>query len=587
LRARSPQCTHITRKRSVYQYRRRLPAPHSGEVMLSLGTKLYREAEHRAALLDETFSRVWERVVGMSGGLAEVKRVVREYLRDALETDLEWRATRRPGRALFTNAHEDLHNTVNDVDLDILDSLISDAREALERRDFRSVRSTADALLKDNRLSEDDRNLLSLGLLEANLKYLLEARQRSLGQVSMVLDVGPEPPSVPPATPFSPASPVPPSPANAPAFSELVADFVAWREKSGVRGHTLAQDRPTLRFFQELAGDRPVNTYGRGDVTRFLSKIQEFPASYGKSPADHDRSAAEIIARANEANAKRVSAKTAKRHLSVLSRFFKFCVDQGYISMAQATELTVKHEFSGGSGPARNQRDAWTIEELKTLFASPVWTGCHPFFRSQPGPTVIRDAKFWLPLLALFHGSRLEEFADMRRQDVGKDGDVWFVSITDEERRLKNENALRNVPLHPEVIRMGFLEYIEKIAPNPADPLFPDIEPQGPDAKRGPRITRWFVNYRREIGIYRSGVAMHAFRHTANTRLRDRITDFQQERQVAYMLGHSQGGGEGRERYDKGPGLRAAAETLKLLQYPELDLSHLYVTGAVEGEQAA
>ncbi len=80
---------------------------------------------------------------------------------------------------------------------------------------------------------------------------------------------------------------------------------------------------------------------------------------------------------------------------------------------------------------------------------------------------------------------------------------------------------------------------------------------------------------------------MHAFRHTANTRLRDRITDFQQERQVAYMLGHSQGGGEGRERYDKGPGLRAAAETLKLLQYPELDLSHLYVTDAVEGEQAA
>lgn len=554
---------------------------------MSLGTKLYREAEHRAALLDETFSRVWERAVAMSGSLAEVKRVVREYLRDALEADLEWRATRRPGQALFTNAHEDLHNTVNDIDLDILDSLISDAREALERRDFRSVRSTADALLKDSGLSEGDRNLLSLGLLEANLKYLLEARKRSLGQVSMVLDDDPEPSASGSAIIPLPAATALPAAPTVPTFSELVTAFAAWRKASGVRGHTLAQDRPTLRFFQELAGDRPVNTYGRGDVTRFLSKIQEFPANYGKSPADHERSAVEIIAQANAANAKRLSAKTAKRHLSVLSRFFKYCVDQGFVSMAQATELTVKHEFSGGSGPARNQRDAWTIEELKTLFASPVWTGCHPFFRSQPGPTVIRDAKFWLPLLALFHGSRLEEFADMRRQDVGRDGDVWFVSITDEERRVKNENALRNVPLHPEMIRMGFLEYIEKIAPDPADPLFPDIEPQGPDGKRGPRITRWFVNYRREIGIYRRGVAMHAFRHTANTRLRDQITDYQQERQVAYMLGHSQGGGEGRERYDKGPGLRAASETLKLLRYPELDLSHLYVTDAEGGERAA
>lgn len=69
---------------------------------------------------------------------------------------------------------------------------------------------------------------------------------------------------------------------------------------------------------------------------------------------------------------------------------------------------------------------------------------------------------------------------------------------------------------------------------------------------------------------------MHAFRHTANTRLRDQINSHQQERHVAYLLGHSQGGGEGRERYDKGPGLKEVADTLGLLEYPELDLSHLY-----------
>ena len=93
-------------------------------------------------------------------------------------------------------------------------------------------------------------------------------------------------------------------------------------------------------------------------------------------------------------------------------------------------------------------------------------------------------------------------------------------------------------------------------------------------------MTRWFVQYRKAVHLYREGVGMHAFRHTANTRLRDAITDWQQERHVAYLLGHSQGGGEGRERYDKGPGLRAAAETLNLLRYPELDLRHLQVASA-------
>ncbi len=161
------------------------------------------------------------------------------------------------------------------------------------------------------------------------------------------------------------------------------------------------------------------------------------------------------------------------------------------------------------------------------------------------------------------------------------DDETWAVRITETEgnaesgdRRLKTENAERVIPLHPEVIRLGFLAYIAEAAPNPDDPLFPDLKPQGKDKKRGPRITRWFVEYRRAIGVYRPGVGMHAFRHTAITRLRDTITDHQQERHVDFLMGHARGGGEGRERYDKGPGLKALAETLTLLQFPEVDLSH-------------
>ena len=40
-----PQCSHITRKRGIYTYRRRLPRPLQGEVALSLGTDKFRVAE--------------------------------------------------------------------------------------------------------------------------------------------------------------------------------------------------------------------------------------------------------------------------------------------------------------------------------------------------------------------------------------------------------------------------------------------------------------------------------------------------------------------------------------------------------------
>ena len=141
---------------------------------------------------------------------------------------------------------------------------------------------------------------------------------------------------------------------------------------------------------------------------------------------------------------------------------------------------------------------------------------------------------------------------------------------------LKTENAARTLPLHPELVRLGFIGYIERTAPTPDDPLFPDLEPQGKDRKRGPRITRWFVEYRKAIRLYREGVGMHAFRHTAITRLRDAIETAQQERHVDFLMGHASGGSEGRMRYDKGPGLKVAGGTLGLLRFPEVDLSSLY-----------
>nr|WP_264185814.1 site-specific integrase [Roseicella aerolata] len=219
----------------------------------------------------------------------------------------------------------------------------------------------------------------------------------------------------------------------------------------------------------------------------------------------------------------------------------------------------------------------FTPDELRVLFSSPVWRGRHHFFREKEGPEIIRDGFFWLPILALYHGARLEELADLKRRDLRCDGGVWCINITEADgRRLKNGNADRVVPLHPEVIRMGFLEDALKAAPTPDAPLFPDLPQRGKDKRRGVDVTKWFTRYRRKFGLDRPGLSFHSFRHTAITRLTDAITTEQQRRHRDRMMGHASGGGEGDQRYDKGPGLKALAETLALLRFPEVDLSHLY-----------
>ena len=94
-----PQCSHITRKRGVYFYRRRLPFGLTGEVTLSLRTRTYREAEWLAQQLDEEFKRTIERVNDTNKN-TDIPRILRQYLKQRLDFDMARRAD-SPHRSAF------------------------------------------------------------------------------------------------------------------------------------------------------------------------------------------------------------------------------------------------------------------------------------------------------------------------------------------------------------------------------------------------------------------------------------------------------------------------------------------------------
>lgn len=82
-----PQCSHITKKRGIYYYRRRLPKGVPGEVVLSLRTRSYRSAEWSALKLSSVFN--WAvAVVQKKAGETDIARIVREYLKCHLDNDM-------------------------------------------------------------------------------------------------------------------------------------------------------------------------------------------------------------------------------------------------------------------------------------------------------------------------------------------------------------------------------------------------------------------------------------------------------------------------------------------------------------------
>lgn len=325
----------------------------------------------------------------------------------------------------------------------------------------------------------------------------------------------------------SPGRLQPPAPDKAPPtagastnkslFSNLSIAFL--RDQRGGKiweEQTARQAEKTFSLFKELHGDRELTNYSRKDAASFKTRLQELPADYGKAATFRNAQMEEILAldKGRSPAVARLSMTTVKRHFSALSSMWQWAAQNGHVD---------SNPFQGHSFPSRlranEQRDMWQLGELDQLFQTPVWTGClSPTRRSTPGSVIVRDEKFWLPIIAVLSGMRQEEICQLHVEDIKEVEGYWVFDINSKPpRRLKNRNAIRRVPIHSELKRLGFLDYVEKQRAIGQILLFPQLTSGGADGRLGHGYSKWFARYRQDVGLYRKGLDFHSFRHTATT----------------------------------------------------------------------
>jgi integrase len=149
---------------------------------------------------------------------------------------------------------------------------------------------------------------------------------------------------------------------------------------------------------------------------------------------------------------------------------------------------------------------------------SPIWTGCvydpeRRHWRHLPGLDVERDEFWWLPVLAILHGGRMEEYCLMTGDDVV---DIDRIPVMDITKGLKTGSSERVVPVHQTAIECGFLDLAAKVG---SGRLFPLMTPGGPFQKYSWIYSERYTDYRRRIGVYRPLMDYHSHRTSAATRI--------------------------------------------------------------------
>ncbi|WAE63602.1 site-specific integrase [Stutzerimonas sp. R40042] len=301
--------------------------------------------------------------------------------------------------------------------------------------------------------------------------------------------------------------------------------FTKWAEdKQQTDGDNRSTNKTISEFgvpvhrFIELYGDLPVT-----DINRSL--CHEFRAALGKLPTKGEgvRSlpAPAAIARAEAEGLPVASLATVKKQLRALSAVLNFAVQRlGVLSEEPVSASGMLRSLSKAARRADTKGDEakhYSRGELKTIFSSPLFTGGW-----RPQLSDFGEALYWLPLLMAYTGARREELAQLLVADVCKDDalDVWYLSICPgDDKSIKTASSRRKVPLHPDLIALGFITY--RTALPVEGRLFPKLEPH-PANGYGHAVGKAWTKYLREhVGLNSQASPSHGFRHTFKTLARE------------------------------------------------------------------
>lgn len=311
----------------------------------------------------------------------------------------------------------------------------------------------------------------------------------------------------------APAAPAPaqytePPPAHKITLSKAAAAYLS----TLTNPKTYQAAKRAIHSFIEHRGDVEVNTVRGVDVVGWNNKLLTTPKSTGEMP----------------------KARSADNAIQFLQGLLKWAFKNEYIHHSTALATEGKFNLTKSQrNKATQGAEAFSVEQLNQIFNPKTWDA---FRKDSPN-------KKWLPLIALHTGMRLEEIAQLTTKDIKAEngsGVLYFDINRDGGKSVKTETALRNIPIHNTLLRLGFMDYVRMCSGK----LFDET---------GNAVSRAFIRYLEDLDIKKNGdrgMVFHSFRDTFNNTLAEPSAQVQERLRYA-LMGHSKDGDTNALNYTK------------------------------------
>lgn len=226
-----------------------------------------------------------------------------------------------------------------------------------------------------------------------------------------------------------------------------------------------------LQLFGEIVGrDTPVRELKQRLITDFLRTVCKLPLEWAKQ-YDKGVSVASMLAKDSD---KAMGPTTyVDNYRAPLGSFLAASLrDHGDDGFPARTVNGI--EYSGNRVAEEDKQRALRPEELQTLYEGERFAAI--------ASDSAQEALYWFAVVLLFTGARPRELCQTNPQvDFGLESGHWFMEISETTLAGKGVSKSvktgegRRVPFHPELVRLGFHEYVKRIKEAGADRLFPSF----------------------------------------------------------------------------------------------------------------
>jgi integrase len=280
-------------------------------------------------------------------------------------------------------------------------------------------------------------------------------------------------------------------------------------------------------FTQAMGGDPDLGAITRELATKYMRDLAYYPSNANKRMPYRDLSGfAERVEAVKATNDPDVlnGVTINGKYLTPLRRIFEW-------RRVDLPEL--ENPFGNLTAPKPNKKDRarrrdFSNAEVIRLFSQPIFAGAAAHSHKglyKTGSILIDDWRFWVPLICLFTGMRLNEACGLAVADVRQADGVTYFHVRDEVegQSLKSIKARRKVPVHDQLVGVGFLRFVERQHAAGRIRLFEDLQEDEsgyfsgiPSKFFGKLIDRIEDDEPDDPG----DLVFHSTRHTVTTRLR-------------------------------------------------------------------